>query len=274
VAVPTVALNALPGAAPPFLFQFALDPEQEARAVARRIAADGRTRGIALFPNNAWGERLHAAFTGEAQAAAVQLTGVQFYDAGSSDFSGPLRAALGRYGGAGERDAKGNLRPRDGATEALAGPQFAFIAAMPPAARALRPQLRFQMAYEIPVYATSDAWDAGPRSVPDLEGLLLPEMPWILHGGDGAPALWEAMQRDWAAASRGRLRLYAFGFDAYQLLRGLNVAARGVAVTGLTGRLTVTNDGHVLRDTEWAQVQAGRLQPAGLPAPPTPAGEP
>jgi len=274
VAVPTVALNALPGDAPPFLFQFALDPEQEARAAARRIAADGRTRGVALFPRNAWGERLHAAFTEEAQAAGVQLTGVQFYDAGSSDFSGPLRAALGRYGGAGERDAKGDLRPRDGAAEALAGPQFAFIAAMPKAARALRPQLRFQMAYEMPVYATSDAWEAGPRSVPDLEGLLLPEMPWILNGGDGAPALWEAVQRDWAAASRGRLRLYAFGFDAYQLLRGLNVAARGVAVDGLTGRLTVTNDGHVLRDTEWAQVQAGRLQPAGLLAPPAPAGEP
>ena len=274
VAVPTVALNALPGNAPPFLFQFALDPEQEARAAARRIAADGRTRGIALFPRNAWGERLHDAFTEEAQAAGVQLTGVQFYDTGSSDFSGPLRTALGRYGGAGERDAKGDLRLRDGGAEALAGPQFAFIAAMPQAARALRPQLRFQMAYEMPVYATSDAWEAGPRSVPDLEGLLLPEMPWILHGGDGAPALWEAVQRDWAAASRGRLRLYAFGFDAYQLLRGLNVAARGVAVNGLTGRLTVTNDGHVLRDTEWAQVQAGRLQPAGMLAPPAPAGEP
>jgi hypothetical protein len=274
VAVPTVALNALPGDAPPFLFQFALDPEQEARAAARRIATDGRTRGIALFPNNAWGERLHAAFTEEARSAGVELTGVQFYDAGSSDFSGPLRAALGRYGGAGDRDAKGSLRARDGAAEALAGPQFAFIAAMPQAARALRPQLRFQMAYEMPVYATSDAWEAGPRSIPDLEGLLLPEMPWILHAGDGAPALWDALQGDWAAASRGRLRLYAFGFDAYQLLRGLDVAARGVAFDGLTGRLTLAHDGHVQRDTEWAQVQAGRLQPAGLLAPPASAGEP
>jgi len=274
IAVPTVALNALPGAAPPFLFQFALDPEQEARAAARRIAADGRTRGIALFPRNAWGERLHAAFTEELQSTGLQLTGIQYYDPGGSDFSGPLRSALGRYGGAGERDAKGNLRPRDGTAEALAGPQFAFIAAMPQAARALRPQLRFQMAYDMPVYATSDAWDAGPRPVPDLDGLLLPEMPWLLYGGDGAPALWEALQRDWAVAGRGRLRLYAFGFDAYQLLRGLNVAARGVALAGLTGRLTLASDGHVQRDTEWAQVQGGRLQPAGLLDPPPTAVEP
>jgi len=274
IAVPTVALNALPGDAPPFLFQFALDPEQEARAAARRIAADGRMRGVALFPRNSWGERLQAAFTAESQAAGVQLTGIQYYDPASSDFSGPLRAALGRYGGAGDRDAQGSLRPRDGAAEALAGPQFAFIAATPQAARALRPQLRFQMAYELAVYATSDAWDAGPRPVPDLEGLLLPEMPWILHGGDGAPALWEALQRDWSAAGRGRLRLYAFGFDAYRLLRGLDMAARGVPVDGLTGRLTVANDGHVQRDTEWAQVQGGRLQPASLLVPPPSAGEP
>lgn len=274
IPVPTVALNALPGDAPPFLFQFALDPEQEARAAARRIAADGRMRGIALFPRNAWGERLHDAFTAELAATGVQLTGVQYYEPGGSDFSGPLRAALGRFGGAGERDAKGNLRPRDGAAEALAGPQFAFIAATASAARALRPQLRFQMAYEMPVYATSDAWDAGPRTVADLEGLLLPEMPWILRDGDGAPALWAATQAEWAATSRGRLRLYAFGFDAYQLLRGLDMAARGVALDGLTGRLSVTVDGRVQRETEWAQVQGGRLLPAGALAPAPTVGEP
>ena len=272
--VPTIALNSLAGDAPPFLFQFSLDPEQEARAVARRIARDGHVRGIALFPRNAWGDRLQAAFVEELQGTGVQLTATQLYDPGSSDFSGPLRAALGRYGGAGERDAQGKPRPRDGAAEALAGPQFAFIAAMPQAARALRPQLRFQMAYEMPVYATSDAWDAGPRLAPDLEGLLLPQMPWLLHGGDGAPALWAALQREWAAAGRGRLHLYAFGFDAYQLLRGLNVAARGVAVDGLTGRLTLGNDGRVQRENEWAQVQGGRLQPAGMLAPVPSAGEP
>jgi outer membrane PBP1 activator LpoA protein len=274
IAVPTVALNALPGDAPPFLFQFSLDPEQEARAVARRIAADGHVRGIALFPNNAWGERLHTAFAAELQVTGVELTGVQSYDPGSSDFSGPLRSALGRYGGAGERDAKGDLRPRDGAAEALTGPQFALIAAMPQAARALRPQLRFQMAYELPVYATSSAWDSGPRSMPDLEGLVLPGMPWILHGGEGAPALWAALQSDWAAAGRGRLPLYAFGFDAYRLLRGLSSAGRGVAVDGLTGRLTVTSDGRVQRETEWARVENGRLQPAGAVVPLPPAGEP
>ena len=272
--VPTVALNSLPGEAPPFLFQYALDPEQEARAVARRIAADGYTRGIALYPRNAWGDRLQAAFTAEAVAAGLQLSAVQAYEPGAGDHSAALRAALGRYGGAGDRDASGALRPRDGAAEALAGPQFAFIAATAPSARALRPQLRFQMAYDLPVYATSDAWDPAVRSVPDLDGLVLPEMPWILGGGDRAPGLWAALHGEWAAAGRARLRLYAFGYDAYQLLRGLELASRGAALDGLTGRLSIAADGRVQRESAWGQVQGGRLLPAGVPAMPAAPGAP
>ena len=272
--VPTVALNSLPGEAPPFLFQYALDPEQEARSVARRIAADGYTRGIALFPRNAWGDRVQAAFTAEANAAGLQLSAVQTYEPGASDHSATLRAALGRYGGAGDRDAGGELRPRDGAAESLAGPQFAFIAATAVSARALRPQLRFQMAYDLPVYATSDAWDPAMRSVPDLDGLMLPEMPWILGGGDRAPELWTVLHAEWAAAGRARLRLYAFGYDAYQLLRGLEMASRGVALDGLTGRLSVAADGRVRRESDWGQVQGGRLLPAGVPTLPAAPGAP
>jgi len=266
LAIPTVALNSVPGDLPPaFLFQYSLDPEQEARDAARRVMQEGYQRGIVLVPNNSWGERVQAAFLDELQAGTVQVTAVQAYDPAAKDFSGPLRAALGRYGGAGDRDAQGELRKRDAAAEALNGPQFAFIAATSQVARALLPQLRFQMAYELPVFATSDAWDAGPRSVPDLDGLRVPEMPWILNGGMGAPALWDALQLEWLAPGRGRLHLYAFGFDAYQLVRGLNVAARGVTIDGLTGRLRIAQDGRVQRETEWAQVRDGRLEPASMP---------
>jgi outer membrane PBP1 activator LpoA protein len=275
LSVPTVALNSVPGdTPPPFLFQFSLDPEQEAREAARRIAADGLMHGIALFPANAWGDRLQAAFTSELAAHGVQLTAIRTYDPASKDYSGALRAALGRFGGAGDRDAKGALRPRDAAAEFRDGPQFAFIAAMPQAARAICPQLRFQMAYTLPVYMTSDAWDSGSRAVPDLDGVRLPQMPWVLAGGSGAPALWDALQKEWSAVARGRQQLYAFGFDAYQLLAGLNIAARGVAVDGLTGRLTLGPDGRVQRGTEWAQVENGRLQPAGALALPAAPSEP
>ena len=273
--VPTLVLNSVPvDSPPPFLFQFALDPEHEARAAARRIARDGRVHGIALFPRNAWGERVHLAFTEEARTAGLELSAIQFYDPAARDFSGPLRAALGRYGGAGDRGAKGVPVKRDGVAEALAGPQFAFVAASAASTRALLPQLRFQMAYELPVYATSDAVEPSARAVPDLNGLTFPEMPWILYGGLGAQELWDVLQAGRSAAIRGRLRLYAFGFDAYGLLRNLNSAARGIGTTGLSGRLSIAADGHVQRDLEWAQIDRGQLQPAGTVVLPALPGEP
>jgi hypothetical protein len=263
--VPTLALNtyAGTGAPPAYLYQFTLDPEQEAREVARRIAADGHLRGIALFPRNPWGERVYAAFTAELQAAGITLTGAQYYEPGTRDYSGPLRAALGRFGGAGDRTDGKPAPRRDAAAEARDGPQFAFIAATAQSARALRPQLRFQMTYDVPLYATSDAWDPSTRAAADLEGMTFPEMPWILGDGQGAPALWEVLQREWAAEGRGRLRLYAFGYDAVELMSQIRSGRASATVDGLTGRLSLGPDGRVQRELDWARIEGGRPQPIG-----------
>jgi outer membrane PBP1 activator LpoA protein len=271
--VPTLALNsAIPegSPAPAFLFQFALDPEHEARAVARRIVEDGLTRGIGLFPDSAWGQRVHAAFLDElTRLGSVTLTSAQFYAPEARDFSEPLRAALGRFGGAGDRPASGRRRPpRDAAAEQAAGPQFAFLAATPAAARAIRPQLRFQMTYDLPVYSTSDAWEPGARAVHDLEGLVFPEMPWLLYGGQGAPDLWDATQGDWSTRARGRLRLYAFGYDAFRLAQQLWRGPGVAGLDGLTGTLEIQRgDGHVRRVLQFARIENGRPQPAppGIP---------
>jgi outer membrane PBP1 activator LpoA protein len=268
--VPTLALNQLPTTgqetAPAFLFQFALDPEQEARAVARRILADGLVRGVALLPDSVWGQRVRDAFVTELQATGVVvLSAMQFYAPGAQDFSAPLRAALGRFGGAGERsnDKSKPLAPRDPLAERAAGPQFAFVAGTPQAMRAIKPQLRFQMTYDLPIYATSDAWEPSVRAAADMDGLVYPEMPWILFGGQGAPELWNALQGDWAAAGRGRLRLYAFGHDAYRLAAQLHGGSAVIGLDGLTGTLDLDSDGKVRRSLQFARVEGGRPQAAG-----------
>jgi len=268
--VPTLALNSgvAPGQVPPaFLYQFALDPEHEARAVARRIAADGLVRGIALFPENGWGQRVHDAFVDELQrTGSVALTSTQFYLPGAKDYSGPLRAALGRFGGAGDRPANRarSLPTRDAEAERAAGPQFAFVAATAQAARAIRPQLRFQMTYDVPVYATGDAWEPSVRAAVDLEGMIFPEMPWLLEAGQGAPELWDAMQEEWSPRARGRMRLYAFGYDAFGLARQLAGGAPVLGLQGLTGTLEAGGgDGWVQRRLQFARIEAGRPVPAG-----------
>ena len=280
--VPTLALNTLAGGVPPaFLFQFSLDPAEEARAVARRIAADGHLRGIALFPENDWGRRVHDAFDEELGNTGVVLTAAQFYEPGARDFAAPLRAALGRFGGAGDRpvDKSKPLPKRDPLIEAREGPQFAFVAANAATARAIKPQLRFQMTYPMTVYATSDAWEASSRAASDLEGLVYPEMPWVLYAGQGATELWDLLHGAWSEVGRGRLRMYAFGYDAFRLTGELRSAARSFGLDGLTGELDVASDGRVVRRMEWASVQGGRPLAAGpsapMPAPiAAPPGEP
>ncbi len=162
-----------------------------------------------------------------------------------------------------------------GRPSALAGPQFAFIAATPQAARALRPQLRFQMAYDLPLYATSDAWEPSVRSAADMDGLVFPEMPWLLYGGQAAPELWAAINAEWSRPSRGNLRLYAFGFDAYRLAQQIGNGALVVGGNGLTGPLELGRaDGRVVRQFEFARIEGGRPQPAGAAAPVTNLDEP
>jgi hypothetical protein len=209
----------------------------------------------------------------EAQESGLVITSTQFYDPGAQDFSGPLRAALGRFGGAGDRREGKPAPKRDAAAEQRDGPQFAFIAASAVTARAIKPQLRFQMSYALPVYATSDAWDPGAHGVHDMDGMVYPEMPWILYGGQGAPELWRIVQEQWAVRSRGVQRLYAFGFDAYQLMRSLRGSGRVFGYNGLTGVLDVGADGQVRRQTDFARVVNGVAEPAGF-ALFTPASEP
>jgi outer membrane PBP1 activator LpoA protein len=96
-------------------------------------------------------------------------------------------------------------------------------------------------------------------------------MPWVLYGGQGAPALWSVLHDEWSVQARGRLRLYALGYDAFQVMGVLASSTIAAGFDGLTGRLHATADGLVQRDVEWARIVAGRPQPAGvLPPPPIP----
>jgi outer membrane PBP1 activator LpoA protein len=101
-----------------------------------------------------------------------------------------------------------------------------------------------------------------------MDGMVFPEMPWLLYGGQGAPELWDALQEDWSERSRGRLRLIAFGYDAFRLAQQL-ASSGGVAagVDGLTGVLELDRaDGRVQRSLQFARVESGKPQAAGSTA--------
>ncbi len=266
VSLPTLALNYLPeNALPPgLLYQFALDPEDEARQVARRAIADGRTHGVALLPNNEWGQRLLRAFEAEFSVAGGSLVGRTFYDPAARDYSQPITQLLlinqSRARANALSTALGTrleFEPR-----ARGDVQFVFVGAQPLQGRSLRPALRFHLSQDLPVYATSDVFEPDSNANADLDGVIFPDMPWVISPDAAANDLRAALSSYWPGRSRGRGRLYAFGFDAFQLIPVLRSSQpTATPVGGMTGRLVVDERGRVRRELNWAQVENGRPRP-------------
>jgi outer membrane PBP1 activator LpoA protein len=273
--LPLLALNFLSvdRTAPPGMAQFALSPEDEARAVARRLLAAGQKHGAALAPASDWGSRVLAAFTQELQAGGGALTAQASYDPAGHDYGAPIREVLATdQSYARRRNLELLLGQRfEFEPRARADLDFIFAPGQPVNARLVRQQLRFQYAGNVPVYSTSDAYAPdGGVSNQDLEGMVLPSMPWLVPGEGSTAALRSTAEAAAGDSTEWQSGLYAFGYDACQLALALAAAGgdpRRVHVAGLTGDLTVGGDGRVHREPYWARINRnGEPKPVGVPA--------
>jgi hypothetical protein len=251
----TLALNFLPDGVvvPERFYQYALSPEDEARLAARRIIADGRTSGVTLAPQSDWGRRVQAAFAEEFVAAGGLLVDQADYLPSTADFNDLLRRLLRTTGQRGST-------PRVDA-------QFIFVAAQPVHGRLIRTQLRFNYASALPMYATSDIYDVTGQGNIDLDGVIFPDMPWVLDPYGPPSAARETAERVWPGRSGQLGRLHAFGYDAFRMIGDLRRLRSGgsTPLPGLTGRLAVDGRGRVRRELDWAQIVNGR--PNLLPQP-------
>lgn len=263
--VPLLALNFLAAdrGAPAGMYQFALSPEEEARAVATRLLATGKRRGVAMAPVGDWGNRVLAAFQQQFVGGGGALLAQASYDTSMHDYGSSIRSLFGTSASQARRErlqaltgARYEFEPRP-----RADIEFVFAAGQSTSMRLLRPQLRFYYAGDIGIYSTSDAYapDAG-ESNQDLEGIVYPDMPWMLPG-DGSVAEARALIDAGAGPSGApRSRLYAFGYDACQLALALRASGRDPArvnVSGLTGHLTLDSEGRVHRELSWARMRDG-----------------
>jgi outer membrane PBP1 activator LpoA protein len=265
-----LALNFLPAdrPSPDGFFQFALSPEDEARQVAKRVIAEGRRRGVALLPTGDWGARVLAAFEQELTAGGGLLLASATIDPVLTDYAVEIQQVL----------RISDSRARHRRLESILGSKlqfeprrrgdidFIFAASQSGMARLLRPQLRFHYAGDIPTYATSEAYEPDPMANEDMQGLIFPDMPWML-GGEPADSVRAAARDAWPTGGPRRNRLFAFGYDAYRIavnLRGgrqKSLSPDGLFLDGLTGKLSLDSERRVQRELAWAQMQNGQAKP-------------
>ena len=258
---PILALNFLPAdrPKPERYFQFALSPEDDARAVARYIGSTGRRRGVVLAPEGAWGTRVTAAFDEELRAAGGYLLGqAAFGTAARTDFTDSITQVL----------RTDDSRVRQQRIQATIGQklefeprrrpdiQFIFAPSSASSARLLRPQLRFHLAGDIPTYSLSDAYEPHATANQEIDGIMFPDMPWMLNNGGLAGEVREAARQAFGDPAARRGRYFAFGFDAFRIAASLQ---RGSSINpeGLTGTLSIDAQGRVRRDLDWVRIKGG-----------------
>jgi len=264
---PVLALNFLPAdrPTPERFFQFALSPEDDARAVARYIGASGRRRGVVLVPEGDWGTRVAAAFDEELRGAGGYLLGqASFGGTGATrnDFGASIMQVL----------RTDDSRNRHARIQSAVGQklefeprrrpdiQFIFAPSQPGAARQLRPQLRFHLAGDIPTYTLGDAYEPHPTANQEIDGVMFPDMPWMVSEGGLTDEVREAARQAFGDSASRRGRLFAFGYDAFRIATSLQ---RGATINpqGLTGTLSVDAQGRVRRELDWVRIKDGAPAP-------------
>jgi uncharacterized protein len=262
---PLLALNFLPAdrPTPERFFQFALSPEDDARAVARYIGASGRRRGVVLVPEGDWGTRVAAAFDEELRAAGGYLLGQSSFGGTTrNDFGESIMQVL----------RTDDSRTRHARIQSAVGQklefeprrrpdiQFIFAPSQPGAARLLRPQLRFHLAGDIPTYTLGDAYEPHPTANQEIDGVMFPDMPWMLSDDGLSAEVREDARQAFGDSAARRGRLFAFGYDAFRIAASLQRGA-GINPQGLTGTLSIDAQGRVRRELQWVRIKDGAPAP-------------
>jgi uncharacterized protein len=253
---PVLALNFLGEtvAPPKNFYQFALLPEDEARMVARRMVADGRLNGVAIVPSGEWGTRVAAAFTEELKSLGGNVLDTGHYDPSQVDFSDLIKTVMQLKPTKVEKGEK--PEPPTHRSDAA----FIFVAASTAGtARLILPQLKYNYSGDVPVYSTSDSFEPDPNANSDIEGMLFPDMPWMISNDPATAQIRDSVRAAWPAPTARRNRYYAFGFDAYRLVPGLRSSSPAVSseIAGVSGKLHLDQQNKIRRDLDWAQIRAG-----------------
>ncbi|MES2933213.1 MAG: penicillin-binding protein activator [Pseudomonadota bacterium] len=107
-------------------------------------------------------------------------------------------------------------------------------------------QARTALGYELPIYGTSQlnptplSEQIGAAPVPELKGVRLLDMPWLLQADHTAVMVYPHLVTPAdQKASADLERLYALGIDAYRVARELAGNKTNFEIDGVTGKLTV-----------------------------------
>lgn len=243
-------------------YTLSLEPETEAQQAAQEMSQRGEHHPLLLLPDNALGKRMANSFADQWQANHQDTPEVTYYSDRShlqtavrqmlkTDESQQrirqVKALLGQ-------DLKSEVRSRRDA-------DAVYIVADNVTTKLLIPFINVTIspfAEPMQIFGSSRTQQEGVNNQ-ELNGMIISEIPWLLDRTSDNALRFRSF---WPQASDMDKRLYALGYDAYHILPTL-AQMRGFSdyhIQGLTGLLSVANDGQVERSLNWSEYRNGQLE--------------
>lgn len=252
--VPTLLLNDVSRSLPSNTFAFGYSPKDEAAQIAQIFHDKGYHQVLMVAPSSEWGREVSASFIQAANQQQIKIVSQVQYGPGQN-LSGMIRQSLG-YQEHKKKNAKGKdelVVNRRQDIDAI------FIIAYPSMARQIVPLMKYYYAGDVPMYATSAAYDAyyNPGQDKDLDGLNFIDIPWVFNHQVG--------HRSWPEPWNAYSRLYALGYDSFymtQKWQHLQSMPRS-GMSRETGVLYVMPNGHIRRQLLVGRIRQGVAKEVG-----------
>ncbi|BBM02319.1 penicillin-binding protein activator [Microbulbifer sp. GL-2] len=270
--VPTLALNyGDQGRLTDDLVQFGLAVEDEARQIAQHAYRQGHRQAMVLTTNSSWGQRGAEAFEEEWRNLGGSVSIGKTFSNNSKFANLVSDALLIPASKARKKELQGRMgtsleftpRRRDDI-------DMVFVAALPQQARQLNPMLTYYYAGDLPVYATSHVFggSVNPNRDRDLNGVHFTALPWLFENNQTKQEIEQQ-----ASPAPAFARLYALGADAFRLYPRIPMLRQfpQQKVHGLTGALSLSADGRIVREQMWARIEKGvpvpvtTIEPLSIP---------
>jgi len=242
-------------------YSFALSPEHELTQAINHFLAKEYKKPLLLAPKNKSGERLVQSFTQQWQLYSENQPEIGFY-ADKKDMQNQVKRLL-EVDESKKRINKVKLLFREkvkNETRSRRDIDVVYLIGDAVQTRLLKPYFDVNIstfADKIPLYASSKSHSlqVDRTDKRDLAGLYFTEIPWMLPQGNTQPTLRAQFNNLWPQQGDLQQRLFAMGYDAVKLIPQLKQlsALSGKTIQGLTGLLSINQNGEIHRKLQWAR---------------------
>ena len=244
--IPTLMLNYTDDKTNKNTYEFGLSPINEAKQVASLAWRKGQSKALIITPSDDRSGQIALSFEKQWTQLGGTVTKKLIYTDSKS-----LPEDLAKL--AGITDSKW----REYTLSKTLGEKLQFVArrredfdmiflvASPASGREVKPLLKFNYITNIPVYSTSTIYSGYPNSNADqdLDGVVFCDSNWLVHPTDKMKQQISQLKQLWNNDFTQYTRLYALGFDSYELMMNLNrmTTLPNFPWTGATGNISLAN---------------------------------